>query len=143
MGSSLTLLHHHTNNTDIFQHLTTSFWLFTHSAHQVQPFCDAIDLNLGCPQRIAHSGHFGSYLLGTEDRAIVVSIVKTLSTRLDIPVFCKIRLLETVDETAQLCRDLVAAGCKLIAVHARCVSVLVPSRKHRLTFMPVRTRSQP
>jgi len=79
----------------------------------------AVDLNLGCPQRVAHSGHFGSYLLGHEDRKLVCNIVRTLAQGLTVPVFCKIRLLDTEDETLQLCRQLVEAGCQLIAVHAR------------------------
>jgi tRNA-dihydrouridine synthase len=33
------------------------------AAKLIEKDCDAIDLNLGCPQRIAHAGHFGSYLL--------------------------------------------------------------------------------
>ena len=41
---------------------------FAKAASLVEPFCDAIDLNLGCPQRTAYVGHFGSYLLGEEDR---------------------------------------------------------------------------
>ena len=89
------------------------------AARLVESECDAIDLNLGCPQRIAYSGHFGSYLLGEEDRELVVSIVKTMAAGLTIPVFCKIRLLESVPETIALCKALAGAGCKLIAVHAR------------------------
>lgn len=89
------------------------------AAKLVEKDCDAIDLNLGCPQRIAHSGHFGSYLLGQEDRKLVVSIVKTLAEGLSIPVFCKIRLLDTVPETVDLCKALAGAGCRLIAVHGR------------------------
>lgn len=41
---------------------------FAQAAKLVEPVCDAIDLNLGCPQRTAYLGHFGSYLLGDEDR---------------------------------------------------------------------------
>ena len=54
-------------------------------------------------------GHFGSYLLGIEDRPLVVSIVQRLAAELSIPVFCKIRLLDTVPETIALCKALVKA----------------------------------
>ena len=43
---------------------------FAEAAKLVSPLCDAIDLNLGCPQRTAFLGHFGSYLLGDEDRCV-------------------------------------------------------------------------
>ena len=32
------------------------------SAKVVEKHCDAIDLNLGCPQEIAKKGHYGSFL---------------------------------------------------------------------------------
>mmetsp|Transcript_10926 Transcript_10926/g.27519 ORF Transcript_10926/g.27519 Transcript_10926/m.27519 type:complete len:542 (-) Transcript_10926:63-1688(-) len=86
-----------------------------HVAHQV----DAIDLNLGCPQRIAHSGHFGSYLLDEPDRELVCSIIRTLADGLPIPVFCKIRLLDDLEATLKMVRQFEAAGASLIAVHAR------------------------
>lgn len=89
------------------------------AARLAEPHCCAVDLNLGCPQRIAHSGHFGSYLLGAEDRPLVLSIVRTLATSLRVPVFCKIRLLDELDETVAFCKQLREAGCALIAVHAR------------------------
>ena len=78
-----------------------------------------VDLNLGCPQRIAHSGHFGSYLLDPADRPLVLAMVKTLSSQLSIPIFVKIRLLDSVEDSVQLCRQLVEAGAGLIAIHAR------------------------
>jgi tRNA-dihydrouridine synthase 1 len=89
------------------------------AARLVQDQCDAIDINLGCPQRIAHAGHFGSYLLGDEDRALVVDMVRTLSSGLRVPVCVKVRLLDTVSDTIELCRQLHEAGASLIAVHAR------------------------
>ena len=52
------------------------------AAQLAQPHCVAVDLNLGCPQRIAHSGHFGSYLLDEEDRPLVLRIVRTLASTL-------------------------------------------------------------
>ena len=89
------------------------------AAQLVQHECDAIDLNLGCPQRIAYSGHFGSYLLDEVDRPLVLEIVRTMACGLRIPVFCKIRLLETLPKTIEFCRQLADNGCALIAVHAR------------------------
>lgn len=89
------------------------------AAKLVENKCDAIDLNLGCPQRVAFIGHYGSFLLDEEDRPLVLSIVKKLSDNIKIPIFVKIRLLSTLDETITLCKQLVNAGAALIAIHAR------------------------
>lgn len=89
------------------------------AAKHVANCVDAVDLNLGCPQRIAHAEHFGAYLLDPKDRTLVCSIVKRLSEALPVPVFCKIRLLDELEDTLQLVRQLQAFGASLIAVHAR------------------------
>eukprot|EP00927_Polykrikos_kofoidii_P035677 TRINITY_DN30223_c0_g1_i2.p1 TRINITY_DN30223_c0_g1~~TRINITY_DN30223_c0_g1_i2.p1 ORF type:complete len:461 (+),score=53.34 TRINITY_DN30223_c0_g1_i2:120-1502(+) len=89
------------------------------AARLVEESVDAIDLNLGCPQRVAHAGHFGSYLLGENDRSLILSIVRTLSEGLSVPVFCKIRLLDTLEQSIELALQLQEAGCALLAVHAR------------------------
>lgn len=85
----------------------------------IEDQCDAVDINLGCPQRIAFTGHFGSYLLDEADRELVTNIVHTLYKGLKIPVFVKIRLLDTIPDTIRLCRQLIEAGASLIAIHAR------------------------
>lgn len=92
---------------------------FAKAARKAQPFCDAIDLNLGCPQRTAYVGHFGSYLLDQKDRDLIISIVKAGVEAVDIPIFVKIRLLDNYEETLELCQQLYNAGASLIAVHAR------------------------
>jgi len=89
------------------------------SAKLVESRCDAIDLNLGCPQRVAYVGHYGSYLLGDEDRELVLSIVKKTSEAVSIPVFVKIRLLDTLGDTIKLVTQLKEAGAALVAIHAR------------------------
>ncbi|KAL9186365.1 hypothetical protein ACHAXT_005603 [Thalassiosira profunda] len=92
---------------------------FAKAAKLVEPYCDAVDLNLGCPQRTAYLGHFGSYLLGDDDRELVLGIVRAGSRAVKIPIFVKIRLLDTIEETIKLCRQLRGAGASLIAIHAR------------------------
>jgi tRNA-dihydrouridine synthase 1 len=93
--------------------------IFRQAALLVQDQCDAIDLNLGCPQRVAHSGHFGSFLLDEIDRPLVLSMVHTIATSCKVPIFVKIRLLSTVEETILFCRQLIEAGAAVIAIHAR------------------------
>jgi len=92
---------------------------FAKAAKLVEEQCDAIDLNLGCPQRTAYVGHFGSYLLEKKDRELVCSMVKAASKATKNPIFVKIRLLDTISETIELCRQLKDAGAALIAIHAR------------------------
>lgn len=92
---------------------------FATAARIAEPWCDAIDLNLGCPQRTAYIGHFGSYLLDDKDRELVYSIVRAGAQAVKIPIFCKIRLLETLEDTIRLCQGLRDAGASLIAIHAR------------------------
>lgn len=88
------------------------------AARYVEHMCDAIDLNLGCPQGIARRGRYGSFLLEEED--VVVEIVRHLSAGLSVPVTCKIRLFrDDLDRTLRLCRRLEAAGCAMLTVHGR------------------------
>ncbi len=89
------------------------------AARIIEPKVDAVDLNLGCPQRIAHSGHFGSFLLDDVDRPLVLSMIRTLAQSLTVPVFAKIRLLTTTAQTIELVTQLRDAGAALVAVHAR------------------------
>lgn len=89
------------------------------AALHVQDHCDAVDINLGCPQNRAREGHYGSYLLDRPDWPRVREMVATLASHLRIPVFCKIRLLPSVEETIEFCLMLQEAGCALVAVHGR------------------------
>eukprot|EP01038_Epipyxis_sp_PR26KG_P005647 gene5647-7798_t len=112
------------NNSEVDRPLVAHFCAnnpntFLKAAKYVESMCDAIDLNLGCPQRIAYSGHFGSYLLDEEDRSLILDIVKTVSSGISIPLFVKIRLLDKVEDTIRLCQQLVEAGAALIAIHGR------------------------
>ena len=87
------------------------------AAKYVQPFCDAVDLNLGCPQGIARKGHYGAFL--QEDQHLVYRLIKKLHNELDIPVTAKIRILETREKTLEYAKTVLAAGASILTVHGR------------------------
>eukprot|EP00581_Thalassiosira_minuscula_P019469 CAMPEP_0183718586 /NCGR_PEP_ID=MMETSP0737-20130205/11812_1 /TAXON_ID=385413 /ORGANISM="Thalassiosira miniscula, Strain CCMP1093" /LENGTH=394 /DNA_ID=CAMNT_0025948175 /DNA_START=37 /DNA_END=1218 /DNA_ORIENTATION=+ len=80
---------------------------------------DAVDLNCGCPTKVAKRGRFGAYLL--ESGEYLVSIVKHLAENLSIPVTVKVRLLphQDINKSLDLYRKLVDAGAALLTVHGR------------------------
>jgi len=87
------------------------------AARLVQPFCDAIDLNLGCPQGIARRGHYGAFL--QEDWGLISSMIGTLHAELDVPVTAKMRILETKEKSLAYARMVLEAGASIITVHGR------------------------
>ncbi|KAH6905537.1 t-diRNAhydrouridine synthase [Coprinopsis sp. MPI-PUGE-AT-0042] len=89
---------------------------------KVQGYCDAIDLNLGCPQEAARDGHFGAYLLGQRDWPLVEGVVSAMSSSLNVPISAKLRLCQPVDKTKELALRLEAQGAAWITLHARTVS---------------------
>eukprot|EP01104_Vermistella_antarctica_P007776 TRINITY_DN190_c0_g1_i1.p1 TRINITY_DN190_c0_g1~~TRINITY_DN190_c0_g1_i1.p1 ORF type:complete len:487 (+),score=140.36 TRINITY_DN190_c0_g1_i1:3-1463(+) len=89
------------------------------AARFVEDQCDAIDINLGCPQGIAKRGNYGAFLMEKEKWELVRSLVETLHKNIKIPVWCKIRLLPSLDDTIAFAKMLEGAGCQLLAVHGR------------------------
>lgn len=86
-------------------------------ARHVAPYCDAVDLNLGCPQGIARKGHYGAFL--QEDQALIHSLIRTLHEELPVPVTAKIRILETREATLAYARNVLDAGASILTVHGR------------------------
>lgn len=87
------------------------------AAQYIAPYCDAVDLNLGCPQGIAKKGHYGSFL--QESPNLIHALISKLAKNLDVPVTAKMRVLNTKEETLQYARLLLDAGASWIAVHGR------------------------
>lgn len=86
-------------------------------AKYVAPFCDAVDLNLGCPQGIARRGKYGAFL--QEDQGLIFRLINTLHKELDVPVTAKIRILETREKTLEYAQMVVSAGASILTVHGR------------------------
>ncbi|ROT35684.1 Dus-domain-containing protein [Sodiomyces alkalinus F11] len=87
------------------------------AAKRVAPYCDAVDLNLGCPQGIARKGHYGAFL--QEDQELIYRLINTLHRNLDIPVTAKIRILETREATLAYAKKVLNAGASILTVHGR------------------------
>ena len=90
-----------------------------------------IDLNAGCPKHFSiHSG-MGAALLSTPD--LLCDILKALVEKVGVPngkpISCKIRVLDSVDDTVKLVERICGTGITHLTVHCR--------------TRPMRNREQP
>jgi tRNA-dihydrouridine synthase 1 len=80
----------------------------------------AIDLNLGCPQKIAKKGNYGAYLLPNKD--LIVRCLSAMVSQLDCPITAKIRKLPNDEDTINLALAIENCGVKMLTVHGRTAS---------------------
>lgn len=87
------------------------------AAKLIEDKCDAVDLNLGCPQGIAKKGHYGSFLM--EDWDLIHKLIRTLHDNLKIPVTAKIRVFSERAKTLEYAKMVLDAGAQFLTVHGR------------------------
>lgn len=87
------------------------------AAQLVQDKCDAVDLNLGCPQGIARKGNYGAFLM--DDWDLVHKLIKNLHDNLDIPVTAKIRVYDDWEKSLKYAKMVLDAGAQFITIHGR------------------------
>ncbi|KAL0543193.1 hypothetical protein IC582_018282 [Cucumis melo] len=68
----------------------------------------AIDINMGCPKSFSISGGMGAALLNKPD--LIHDILTTLRRNLDVLITCKIRLLNSPQDTVELARRIETTG---------------------------------
>lgn len=74
-------------------------------------------LSKGCPQNIAKRGHYGSFLQDEWD--LISSMIKQATEKFDIPITCKIRILNDEKRTIEYAKMIERSGCYLLTVHGR------------------------
>lgn len=87
------------------------------AARLVENKCDAVDLNLGCPQGIARRGNYGAYLM--DDWDLIYNLINILHKELKIPVTAKIRIYEDREKTLAYAKHVLSAGAQFLTVHGR------------------------
>ncbi|GAA5929677.1 tRNA dihydrouridine synthase [Sporobolomyces koalae] len=90
-------------------------WL--ESARKLQGRCDAVDLNLGCPQGIAKRGRYGAFLM--EEWDLIRSMISHLHKNLAIPVTAKIRCFPTLSKTLSYAAHVFSSGAQILTLHGR------------------------
>ncbi|KAH9984083.1 Dus-domain-containing protein [Russula compacta] len=87
------------------------------SAQALEGYCDAVDINLGCPQDIARKGHYGSFLQDEWD--LIYKLINTLHLNLSIPVTAKFRVFASLERTVEYAKMLERAGAQILTCHGR------------------------
>jgi len=86
----------------------------------VRPYADAYGLNCGCPQRWAMAEGYGSHLV--KNPHLLKDIILQTFCRVPgemFPCEIKIRLLEDLPATVEMCRQMEHCGVAWISVHGR------------------------
>ncbi|XP_041976340.1 tRNA-dihydrouridine(20a/20b) synthase [NAD(P)+]-like [Aricia agestis] len=97
---------------------------FLDASKLVHPYANGVDLNCGCPQRWAMKDGYGCSLLSKPDiiQDLVLGVRNNLPSHFSVSV--KIRILQDIKKTIELCHQLQSCGVDFITVHGR-----TPSQK--------------
>lgn len=91
------------------------------TARSLSSSCCALDINLGCCQKVAKRGNYGYFMVDTENkRQDVIKLVSDISNSITVPLCVKIRMIENdINLTVNFAKELEKAGAKILTIHAR------------------------
>lgn len=78
---------------------------------------DIIDVNIGCPAQKMVKNGCGSALL--KDPMLIREIILDLASSVNVPVTAKMRVLNNLDDTLNIARNIEKAGASALTVHGR------------------------
>lgn len=87
------------------------------AARCVEAQCDAVEINVGCPQHCAKRGNFGAFLL--DDVELVCDMVRICARHLSVPILVKTRIFAEYAPTLAFATAIADAGASVLTVHAR------------------------
>ncbi|KNC78833.1 hypothetical protein SARC_08750 [Sphaeroforma arctica JP610] len=76
-----------------------------------------VDVNMGCPKPYSVLGGMGAALLSKPDT--IKELLTSLVAAVSVPVTCKIRILDTVEQTVELVKVIEATGVAAVGIHGR------------------------
>ncbi|KAJ8955652.1 hypothetical protein NQ314_006861 [Rhamnusium bicolor] len=108
----------------ITQFAANSVHDFVGAAYLSSPHCNGADLNCGCPQRWAKEQGLGCTMLKKPE--LIYDIIRQCRNRISKPfsVSVKMRLLNDLEQTVDICKQLEMCGVSFLSVHARTANQL-------------------
>ncbi|KAL0222907.1 hypothetical protein P9112_002297 [Eukaryota sp. TZLM1-RC] len=86
-------------------------------ALSIAPHAVAIELNCGCPMRVARRGYYGCHL--QDNWPLIQTILASLNQCVKVPVIVKIRRQSTIEDTIAYAQALVDSGALMVTIHCR------------------------
>ncbi|GME75645.1 unnamed protein product [Ambrosiozyma monospora] len=88
------------------------------AARYVAGRCDAVDINLGCPQGIARKGHYGAFLM--DEWELVGKLIRAVRDHVpEVPITAKIRVFDDWEKSLKYARMCLDSGAQFLCVHGR------------------------
>lgn len=114
--------HFKTNKFDspvITQFAANTVHDFVGATNLVSPYCDGVDLNCGCPQTWVKKLKLGCVMLQTPE--LIYDLVRQCRNQVLKPftVSVKMRLLNDLEKSVEICKQLEMCGVSFLTVHAR------------------------